>query len=105
MKINLVCTILQLDRFNPLCTNGFFFLVCYNKLGMVHCGYQGVTGYHFQIILVFFEILSLKIVFSLANSDNRDEMPHYAAFHQGLPCLLKYTFRSHKCTKRQLAIW
>ena len=37
---------------------------------------------------------SLKIDFVLANSAGPDEMPHYnAAFHLGLPCLLKYPFR------------
>ena len=30
--------------------------------------------------------------FILANSANPDEMPHYAAFHQGLHCLPKYLF-------------
>ena len=30
--------------FNPLCTNGFIFLVIYNTLEMVHCIYPGVTG-------------------------------------------------------------
>ena len=34
----------------------------------------------------------LKIVFVLANSVNRDEMPLYAAFHLGLRCLPKYMF-------------
>ena len=32
--------------FNLSCTNDFFLLVCYNKLGMVHCIIQGVTGYN-----------------------------------------------------------
>ena len=26
---------------------------------------------------------------TLANSEDPDEMPHYAAFHQGLHCLLR----------------
>ena len=34
--------------FNPLYTNGFFLLV-YNKLGIVHCTYLGVLGYNFPI--------------------------------------------------------
>ena len=37
--------------------------------------------------------LSLKIDLILANSVDPDEMPHYAAFHLGLHCLLKYLFR------------
>ena len=61
---------------------------------MVHyVEYQGLTGYYFQIKLYF---LSRKIVFVLANSVNPDEMPHYAAFHLGLHCLPKYSFRSHQ---------
>ena len=42
-------------------------------------------------ILYFF--LSLKINFILANSADPDERLHYAAFHLGLHCLLKYPFR------------
>ena len=40
---------------------------------------------------IFKKILfhSLKINFVLANSADPDEMPHYAAFHLGLCCLLK----------------
>ena len=36
--------------------------------------------------------LSLKIVFTLANSADPDEMPPYAAFHLGLHCLPKAAF-------------
>ena len=35
----------------PLYTNEFFHTYRYNKLGMVHCIYQGVTGYNFQLLL------------------------------------------------------
>ena len=31
---------------------------------------------------------------TLANSEDPDEMLHYAAFHQGLHCLLKYKHSS-----------
>ena len=31
---------------------------------------------------------ALMIVFTLANSEDTDEMPHFAAFHLGLHCLL-----------------
>ena len=31
----------------------------------------------------------------IPNSEDTDEMLHYAAFHQGLHCLQKDTFRSH----------
>ena len=29
-----------------LYTNGFFLLVLYNKLGIIHCTYLGVSGYN-----------------------------------------------------------
>ena len=34
-------------------------------------------------------VLSLRIVFTLTNSVDPDEMLHYAAFHLGLHCLSK----------------
>ena len=37
--------------------------------------------------------LSLKADFVLAYSVDPDEMPHNAAFHLGLHCLLKYLFK------------
>ena len=46
--------------------------------GMVHCTYYILRGQ----------------VFVLANSVDRDEMPHYAAFHHGLHCLPKYALRA-----------
>ena len=33
---------------------------------------------------------------SLAKSEDLDEMPHYAAFHQGLHCLLRQKLSSEK---------
>ena len=41
-------------RFNPLYSNGFFLLIWYNKLGIVHCTYIGVSGYNFPKILYSF---------------------------------------------------
>ena len=38
-------------------------------------------------------LLSLKIVFVIANSVDPDEMPHYSAFHLGHHSLPKNTFR------------
>ena len=32
-------------RVNPLYINGFFLIVLYNKLGMVHCIYLELSGY------------------------------------------------------------
>ena len=66
-----------------LYTNGFFLLVCYNKLGIVHCTYLGVSGYNSKKIL--FSFFWRTLIFT--NSVDADEMPHYAAFHQGLHCL------------------
>ena len=51
--------------------------------------YQDVTGYNFQIILNFSED---RFCHKLANTADPDEMPQYAAFHQGLHCLSKYSF-------------
>ena len=34
-----------------------------------------------------------EVDFVLANSEDPDEMPHYAAFHLGLHCLPKYPLR------------
>ena len=38
-------------------------------------------------LLNYDTVLSLKIVFILANSADPDEMSHYAVFHQGFHCL------------------
>ena len=35
----------------------------------------------------------LKIFFTFTNNVDPDEMQHYAAFHLGLHCLQKYSFR------------
>ena len=69
-------------QYNPLCTNGFFLLVCYDKFGIVHCIYQ---GYNFNKIV----LLAMKIVSVLANSEIPDKMLHNLAFHLGLHCLPK----------------
>ena len=53
---------------------------------MVHCIYQGVSGYNFQKNV----FLSLLINFVSANSADPDEMPPYVAFHLDLHCLQKY---------------
>ena len=64
--------------------------VGYKKLGIVHCTYLGVSGYNFQKNIVFF---CLKIFFTFSKSVDPDEMQHFAAFHLGLHCLQKYSFR------------
>ena len=44
-------------------------------------------------------ILFYVDLFDLANRADPDEMPHLAAFHLGLHCLLKYLLRSFQPTK------
>ena len=39
------------------------------------------------------------IIFTFTNSIDPDEMQHYAAFHLGLHCLQKYSFRGLPDTK------
>ena len=41
---------------------------------------------------------------TLANSEDRDEMPHDAAFHQGLHCLLRQEHSSEKKLQFHLEI-
>ena len=48
-----------------------------------------MSGYSFKNIVCF----CLMILFTLTNSENPDEMPHNAAFHPNLYCLLKCPFR------------
>ena len=74
--------------------SSFWFL--YNKLGIVHCRYIGVSGYNSKKNIVFF---CLKIFFTFTNSVDPEEMQHYAAFHLGLHCLQKYSFRGYLNTK------
>ena len=62
---------------------------------MVHCIYQGVTGYNSIIKIAY---LFMKIIFVIAYSGDSDEMQHYAAFHLGLHYLPKYVFRSYEYT-------
>ena len=41
--------------FNPLYTDGLFLLVWYNRLGIVHCIYLGVSGYNLKIYHILSE--------------------------------------------------
>ena len=56
-------------------------------------------------MLVFSELWSMmyhcpcRFVLILENSADHDEMQHYAAFHLGLHCLQKYSFRGFQHTK------
>ena len=56
----------------------------------------GVSSFNFQNNIVFF---CLKIFFTFTNCEDPDEMQHYAAFHLGLHCLQKYSFRGFPNTK------
>ena len=58
---------------------------------MVHCTYLGMLGYKLKTILYSFV--------TFTNSVDPDEMQHYAAFHLGLHCLQKYSFRGFPNTK------
>ena len=49
--------------------------------------------------------LSLTIIFVLANSEDPDEMPHFAAFHLGLQYLSKYLFRGFLSTKGSYTVF
>ena len=48
--------------------------------------------------------LSLRVVFTLTNSVDPDEMSRHAAFHLGFHFLPKHPFRSFQYTKGYLAI-
>ena len=57
---------------------------------IVHCTYLRVPGYNFQKKIALF---CLKVFFTFTNSEDTDEMQHYAAFHLGLHYLQKELFR------------
>ena len=48
-----------------------------------------MSGNNLKKILYF----CLNVFFTFTNSVDTDEMQHYAAFHLGLHCLQKYSFR------------
>ena len=56
-----------------------------------HCTYLGVSSHNFQK----YSILVPKNLFYRYSVDP-DEMQHYTAFHQGLHCLQKYSFRGSR---------
>ena len=70
----------------------------------------GILGQVWYLIVSIPDLCLLPTLLTLANSVDPNEMQHYAAFHLGLHCLPKYSFRglvykglnvySHfKCTK------
>ena len=53
-----------------------------------------------QVFFLNYDVfLSLTVVLILENSVDPDEMQHYAAFHLGHHCSLKYPFRGFQNTK------
>ena len=76
---NFLVSLVAKDCINPLYTNGLFLLVEYNKFGIVHCTYLGVSGYNLKN--VFF---CLKICFTFTNRVDPDEMQHYEVGARGL---------------------
>ena len=85
----------KFEQVNPLYTDEFFLLVGYNKVGIVHYTYLGMSGYNF----VKYCILSSEDLFTYTNSVDPDEMQHCAAFHLDLHCLYQYLFRGFRYTK------
>ena len=85
-KHNVLCPvfvfIVSLPKFLLICSSfhegtsylytKYYYATCVNPF---HSGYQPIG--------------------TLANSKEPDEMPHKAAFHQGLHCLLKHNFIKH----------
>ena len=51
------------------------------------------------ILILFIVFFCLNICFTFTNSVDPGEMQHGAAFHLGLHCLQKYSFRGFRNTK------
>ena len=64
-----------------------FHVFSHNRLGMVHCIYQKITGLSFPIKMEFIHNFLI-----LANSAVPDKMLHTTAFQLGLHCLQTYLF-------------
>ena len=65
----------------PSYTDGFFLLVWYNKVGIVHCTYLCVSGYNFQNNC----ILLSQFFFTFTNSVNPGEMPDNSTLFVKVP--------------------
>ena len=78
-----------------------FSLVWYNILGIVHCTYTylGVSHSNFK---KKYCIYCLKILSTLTNSVDPDEMQRNAAFHLGLHCFQKYLFMG---SRKSFVLW
>ena len=55
--------------------------------------YYRFTGHIFQILMFF---MYLKIIYTLSNSADPDEMQHFVALHLDLHYLSQYSFRSRQ---------
>ena len=88
--------LLILVSINPLYSDGFSQTYWYNKYGIAHFVFQWDIGKKFLNYDVF---LSQKVILILANSTDPEEMQHYAVFHLGLCCLLKFPLRGFQNTK------
>ena len=64
-----------------------------NECTELLCGLNRIIKDTQVIIFKNIVIFCLKIFFIFANSVEPDEMQHFAAFHLGLHCLQKYSFR------------
>ena len=65
-------------------------------MGLSSVVFYGVTG---RTFLNNYVLQPREIVFFLANSEGPDEMPRFVAFHLGLHCLSKFSFRGFQNTK------
>ena len=63
---------------SPLCTNGFFLLVCYNELGTVIVYIHRITGYNLHVVSLFEDCFCFSKQSRLMKCLNL--WPHYLAF-------------------------
>ena len=81
------------QKFGPLTLYvlmDFFIDIDRIKMGLSYFGSQVTT--FFQSLMFMY----LKIIFTLTNSADPNEMQHFVALHLGLHCLSKYSFRSQR---------
>ena len=76
--------------FNPLCTNGFFFIQMIKLRRNCHIIGPQVTSSKFRCLMYIY----LKIIFALTNSADPEEMQNIVALHLGLHYLSKNSLRS-----------
>ena len=79
---------------NPFMTIGMFYKVDNVGQDGPLCIIKGYTCYKYHNNCISFQFCII-----LANSADPNEMPHDTAFHFGLNCLPKYSFRAFPSTK------